>query len=415
MLFPFKLRPLALLTLLLLSLLSPLQADRGDAMRFEAAVTHISQLSRSRPSVDRLLDSIRDAVPMVRDEVLTVSGLANRLAASSDKELAAKVIGAMLVSLDDKWARLYTPDESQSMRHNLNGDGRGSLGVNLVAETGRKHGLLVADIAPNGPAKGVLEVGERLQLIDGHDLRKPLTVSLDSLLHGQPGTVASLQVVGRNGVSRKVEMARVDLDAPTAYVTKKDAVTTEVRITSFGADTARELREILLDRPTGSLVLDLRCNGGGYVKSAVAASSLFVKDGSLVMQTENPDGVTDHRSDGRPVYYGNIVLLVDSKTASAAEIFASALRHHLGAKVIGEQTYGKGSVQRIVDLPGDWALKVTTSTYRTAAGEPIDGLGITPDLRLDMPIAASRTDLDTQMEQARLHLRALAGVIDPRG
>lgn len=414
MYLPRKFRCFVILAPLLLSLLSPLQADRGDAIRFEAAVAHISKLAKSRPTVEKLLDSVRVALPAVDLQAMTVSGLAGHLAESSDKALSVDVIQAMLASLDDKWARLYTPNESQSMREHLDGDGRGSLGLNLVAESGRKDGLWISDIAPNGPAVGLLEVGERLQVIDGHDLRRPLEVSLDSLLNGKPGTRARLQVVGRDGKSRRVEITRLDLDAPTAYVTKKDRATTEVRITSFGADTARELKEILSQNSTGSLVLDLRCNGGGYVKAAVAASSLFVKDGSVVVRTENLDGVIEHRSEGKPLYHGNVVLLVDSKTASAAEIFVSCLRHHLGAKVIGETTYGKGSVQRIVELPGDWALKVTTSTYSTAAGQPIDGVGITPDLPWEMPIAASRTELDTQMHQARLHLRALAGVSNPR-
>lgn len=415
MIFSRKLRSLALLGLFAAGLLSPTQADKGDAMRFEAAVQQISSLSRKRPTVDGLLDSVRVAVPAVSTEALTVSGLANRLSESTDPELPAQIIRAMLKSLDDKWARLYSPQESRAMRNGLDGDGQGSMGLNLVAEEGRGQGILVSDVAPNGPALGLIHAGERLQVIDGHDVRKPSDVSLDTLLYGHPGSVAHLQVADPAGHSRKVDVTRVDLDAPTAYVTKKDSVTTEIRITSFGADTANELRAILMDNPSGSLVLDLRCNGGGYVKSAVACSSLFIKDGSLVVQTENPDGVTRHLSEGAPIYRGNVCLLVNSKTASAAEIFTSCLQYHLGAKVIGDQTYGKGSVQRIVDLPGEWALKVTTSAYRTAAGDLIDGIGIKPDLELKMPIAACRTDVDTQMDQARQHVRALAGVTDPRG
>lgn len=414
MLLSRHLRSFALIAVLALTLLSPTQADRGDAVRFEAAVAHISKLAKNRPSVDSLLDSVRSNLPDLRNDALTVSGLANHLSMTGDKDLPAEVIRVMLKSLDDKWARLYTPEESKNMRKGLDGDGLGSVGLNLVADEGRQEGLLVSDVAPNGPAVGLIKTGERLQAIDGHDLRKPTEVSLDALLHGAPGTVAHLQIGDRKGRSRKVDISRVDLDAPTAYVTKKDSVTTEIRITSFGADTAKEIRQILLDNPTGALVLDLRCNGGGYVKAAVAATSLFVNDGSLVVQTENPDGVTEHRSTGAPLYRGNVCLLVNSKTASAAEIFTSALQHHLGAKVIGEQTYGKGSVQRIVDLPGEWALKVTTSAYRTAAGDLIDGIGISPDIELKMPVAACRTEIDTQLAQARSHLRGVADNSAPR-
>lgn len=409
------LRCLALAGVFALSLLSPTQADRGDARRFETAVSQISSLSRKRPSVESLLDSVRKAVPALSAEALSVGGLAAYLEQSTDPELPSQIIRVMLKSLDDKWARLYSPAESQAMRSGLDGDGQGSLGLNLVAEEGRKQGLLVSDVAPNGPALGLIHAGERLQVIDGHDIRQPSDVPLDTLLYGHPGSVAHLQIADLEGRSRQVDVTRVNLDAPTAYVTKKDRVTTEIRITSFGADTAAELREILRDHPTGSLVLDLRCNGGGYVKSAVDCSSLFLKDGSLVVQTENPDGVARHLSEGAPVFRGNLCLLVNSKTASAAEIFASCLQHHLGAKVIGEQTYGKGSVQRIVDLPGEWSLKVTTSAYRTAAGALIDGVGICPDLELKMPIAACRTDGDTQLDQARQHVRALAGVSDSQG
>jgi carboxyl-terminal processing protease len=411
-----KVRSLILVFFLLPGLLLPSWADLGDAARFESALDHITRLARHRPTVERLLGSVRLALPAVSTEALTVSGLANHLAQSSDKELPAQVIRAMLHSLDDRWARLYSPQESQSMRQGLDGDGQGSMGLNLVADEGREDGLLISDVAPNGPAVGLIHAGERLQVIDGHDLREPSDVSLDSLLYGQPGQVAQLQIADRAGLSRQVEVERVDLDAPTAYVTKKDSVSTEVRITSFGADTAQELRAILEDNPTGALVLDLRCNGGGYVKAAVESSALFLKRGSLVVQTENRDGVIPYHTETAPVYRGNVCLLVNSKTASAAEIFTAALQHHLGAKVIGETTYGKGSVQRIVELPGEWAMKMTISSYRTAAGALIDGVGIQPDLSLDMPVAACRTEVDTQMDQARLHVRALAGAqSDPQG
>lgn len=413
MLFSLKMRSLALSAFLAFGMFSPTHADRGDAVRFEAALTQISQLAKKRPTIDSLLDSVRLAMPTVDAQALTVTGLANYLAESTDKEMGAHVIQAMLKSLDDKWARLYTPEESHAMRSNLDGDGEGTLGLNLVADEGRRQGILVSDVAPNGPAVGLVQAGERLQVIDGHDLRKPSDVSIDSLLQGQPGSVAHLRIVDVAGVSRDVDVSRVDLDAPTAYVTKRDGSSTEIRITSFGADTAKELREILDRTTTGSVVIDLRCNGGGYVKAAVGATSLFAKEGSLVVQTENSDGVVQHLTEGAPVYHGNVCVLVNSKTASAAEIFASALQHHVGAKVIGEQTYGKGSVQRIVELPGDWALKVTTSAYRTAAGDLIDGVGITPDLKLDMPVAACRTNGDTQMDHARSHVRALAGGFDP--
>ncbi len=405
---PRPLRSLTLCGFLALALLFPAQADRGDAVRFEAAVSEIAKLSKKRPTIDSLLGSIRNADPSLGQEAWTVDGLTNHLSMSTDAELTSKLIKAMLKSLDDRWARLYTPEESQHMRSGLDGDGQGSLGLNLVYDGEKNQGYLVSDIAPNGPALNLVKPGERLQAIDGHDLRKDSGVSLDTLLHGEPGSVAQLTVADRRGKSREVKVTRVDLDAPTAYVTKKDRVSTEIRITSFGADTAKELEAILGETSSQTLVLDLRCNGGGYVRAAVACSSLFVRDGSLVVQTESPDGVTPLHSQGSPKYRGSLIVLVNSKTASAAEIFTACLQHHLDAQVIGETTYGKGSVQRIVDLPGNWALKVTTSAYRTASGELIDGVGIKPDLELKMPLASCRTDSDTQMARARQHVRHLA-------
>lgn len=408
MLFPFSWRALVLSGLLLFGLVSPTQADRGDALRLEAAVSQISALAKSRPSIEALLDSARAEIPELGDDALTVAGLSYRLSNSQDSKLSAAVIEAMLNSLDDRWARLYSPQESQNMRSGLNGDGLGSLGLNLVNDGLNSQGLLVTDVAPNGPALGLIEPGERLRGVDGVDLTRPLKVTLDSVLHGLPDSVAHLRVADQRGRERSVEVKRVDLDAPTAYVTKKDRVSTEIRITSFGSETARELKEILSTVDSETVVLDLRCNGGGYVRSAVECSSFFVKDGSLVVQTESPDGVSPLYSEGAARFNGGLVLLVNSKTASAAEIFTACLQHHAEARVIGETTYGKGSVQRIVELPGDWALKVTISAYRTAAGELIDGVGIKPDLELKMPIAACRTEADTQMAQARLHVRHLA-------
>ena len=401
-------RQFLLCSVLSLALLSPGYADLGDAVRFETSVRHIAQLAKSRPDVDRLLEGARQAVPQLGDGVLTIAGLSSQLAQSHDEKLYESLVRGMLGALDDKWAKLYTPEQSRSMRATLDNDGEGSLGVRLVADPGRKNGLLIADVAPNGPAVGRLSSGDRLQAIDGHDLRKSLRVSLDSLLNGNPGSTAHLRVLDQSGKSRELDVVREDVEAPTAYVTFSDGMKTEIRITSFGVDTAEELREILKAEKTGAVILDMRCNGGGYVKSAVECASLLVSPGSTVVTVDTPDESVEYRSEGSPIYDGNVCVLVNSKTASAAEIFTAALQHHLDAKVVGEKTYGKGSVQRIVSLPDDWALKVTTSTYRTAAGDFIDGVGITPDLLLDMPIASCRTGADAQLNLARLHLRHMA-------
>ncbi len=401
-------RQLLLGSVLTLALLSPGYADLGDAVRFEDSVRHIAQLAKSRPDVDRLLQGAVQAVPHLGDGVMTLAGLSSHLAQSHDEQLYESLVRGMLASLDDKWARLYTPEQSRTMRASLDNDAKGSLGVRLVADPGRANGFLIADVAPNGPSVGRLSSGDRLQAIDGHDLRKSLRVSLDSLLSGHPGSTAHLQILDQSGQRRELDVVREDVDAPTAYVTSSDGTKTEIRITSFGVDTASELREILKEETTGAVILDMRCNGGGYVKSAVECASLLLDQGSTVVTVDTPDESLEYRSEGRPVYDGNVCVLVNSKTASAAEIFTAALQFHLDAKVVGEKTYGKGSVQRIVNLPDDWALKVTTSTYRTAAGDFIDGVGITPDLLLDMPIASCRTAADSQRDLARLHLRHLA-------
>ncbi len=190
----------------------------------------------------------------------------------------------------------------------------------------------------------------------------------------------------------------------SAFNTKKQKFADEsvgyIGISTFTSNTASEFSKALNDfRAAGKkrLILDLRGNTGGYVEEAIAVARQIVPNG-LIISTRDKKGVlTNYSSDLKIKPYEKCVVLVDSMTASAAEIVASAMQDSGAAKVVGEQTYGKGVMQSVMSFDDIGVLKMTTLEYSSRYGKKIDGVGITPDVGVDKVLFVSENDsLDSE-------------------
>ncbi len=287
----------------------------------------------------------------------------------------------------DKYSYLLSPDQYQTMLDQLGGFYVG-VGIDLLFE-GDYPALF--DVIPNSPAEaqGLLP-GDLLIEAAGVDLKNLSSAQVKKLLAGEPGSSLSVTVY-RDQKKFPCQLTHDLIDAPSIrYVKLLTSGIGYLRIAGFDYDTALEMQKSIqkLEKSGAqSLILDLRSNGGGIMTAAIDAVRLFMDQGTIVTVHTASDK-TEYQAGGDPFTCFDlpVVLLVDKNTASAAEIFAAALKDHHRAFLIGEKTFGKGVVQTIFQLPHTpVALCLTTACFIPPSQKSFHETGITPDILVKMP------------------------------
>ncbi len=306
-----------------------------------------------------------------------------------DKKLVESAISGMLTSLDPHSSYL-NPDAAKDMRVQTKGE-FGGLGIEVTMEN-----ELVKVIAPieDTPAAraGVLS-GDLIAEIDGQEVRGLTLEEAVDKMRGQVNTAIDLTIL-RQGVKDpiKLKIVRETIKVRAVRYRVEDNVG-YVKINSFTekayGDLQAAIDKIKADDPNvKGYILDLRLNPGGLLDQAVSVSDAFLDKGEIV-STRGRDPEKAERYDSRPgdlIDGKPLIVLVNGGSASASEIVAGALQDHRRATVVGTQSFGKGSVQSVIPLPENGALKLTTALYYTPSGSSIQGKGITPDIKVDQPL-----------------------------
>jgi carboxyl-terminal processing protease len=229
------------------------------------------------------------------------------------------------------------------------------------------------------------------------------------LIRGKKGTVVTL-LVGREGNAQpfEVKITRDTINIPVIKDYKRDDGIYEIDLYSFSANSAGLFRTALrnfMQSGSSKLIFDLRGNPGGYLEAAVEMASYFLPVGDTVVSEDfkgkQPTNV--HRSAGYNVFANRslkMAILVDQGSASASEILAGALQQHDVAKLVGTRTFGKGSVQQLMDLGGGAELKVTIARWLTPNGSSISDGGLTPDIEATTTIELINAGKDPQKDAA---------------
>lgn len=270
------------------------------------------------------------------------------------------------------------------------------LGVEVFHMAGEL--TVIAPLEDGPAARAGIEPGDVIVRVDGRVVPAHDPVAAVAMLRGEPGTVAVLEVVrGDEPEPREFRVAREPIRIRSARADWLAPGLARLRIAEFHAGTAAELRQRLralarkAARPIDGLVLDLRGNPGGVVDAAIATADAFLDAGVIVETRGRIEGMTDtaRATSGDLLDGAPIVVLIDRGTASAAEIVAGALKDHGRALVMGERSFGKGSIQSVFDLANGDAIQVTTGRYYTPSGRSIQATGIDPDIALpDLALAA---------------------------
>ena len=289
-------------------------------------------------------------------------------------------------SLDD-YSGFLTGSQMDEVFTQIEGNFVG-LGVELKTED---SALLIVNVIENGPAfEGGIRPGDRILAVEGRTTADP-GVSPDSLadmLRGQEGTRVKLDLEHAGGQRQQIVVTRRRVEVPSVTEVKMLDAAAGVgyfKINSFQKTTPRDVDEALWElhgKGMRTLVVDLRGNPGGLLKAAVDVADKFVMDGMLVAtRGRSPREDFDHRGQIAGTWRVPLVVLIDKDSASASEILAGAIQDHRRGTLVGERSYGKGSVQGIFPLNATSAgVRLTTAKWFTPSGQPISGRGVTPDL-----------------------------------
>ncbi|MEO6536353.1 MAG: S41 family peptidase [Candidatus Paceibacterota bacterium] len=323
---------------------------------------------------------------------------------ATNKDKVYGAIQGLVASYGDPYTVFFPPEQSKQFNDTIAGNFSG-----VGMEIGINKDKVLTVIAPlkGTPAEkaGIL-AGDTVLAIDGKSTEGISTDEAVKLIRGKKGTVVTFTIL-RNGATSKIPITRDTIQVPTidnSYDAKTGIYT--IALYEFSGTSANLFENAFKDfKASGSrkLIIDLRGNPGGYLSSAVSMASHFLPKGSVVV-TEDYKGNqenTVHRSSGSGGLPNGtkVVILIDQGSASASEILAGALQDTKTATLIGTRSFGKGSVQELVNV-GDASLKVTVARWLTPLGRSISDGGLTPDIQSSTTpelIAAKR---DVQKERA---------------
>jgi len=306
--------------------------------------------------------------------------------------LTDSALRGMVESLDP-YSRYYSRDELAAMERETSGHFRG-IGV-VFARPIEEGRVLFA--MPGSPAdRAGIGVGDRFLEIDGQALGGLEAAQIHRLLAESAQETVELHVLSRDGSDRRLAVERIDLVDPTvrhARMLDAELGLGYLAITSFSQETPKEFDAAvgeLQRRGLTGLVVDVRGNLGGVLRSAVTLANRFVPSGLIVSQ-EGRGAPVRYKSEASEAWYADLPLavLVDGESASASEVFAAALQEHRAAVVVGTPTYGKGMVQQVRTFGEDAAVKLTTAYYYTPSGRNLERTvdkawetGVVPDLEV---------------------------------
>jgi carboxyl-terminal processing protease len=324
--------------------------------------------------------------------------------ATTNQDHIYGAIQGMVASFGDPYTTFFPPAENTQFQAQIAGSFSG-VGI----EVGEKDGILTV-IAPlkGTPAdKAGVKSGDQIIKIDSTNTS---TITIDqavSMIQGKDGTTVTL-TLAREGVATPIiiPLVRSTINLPTINTENRSAQGVYViQLYSFSAQSATLFRNAMtsyLASGDHDLLIDLRGNPGGYLDAAVQIGSEFIPTGKTIVKEigRDPSDVTVHTSTG-PVIFpkgDKLIILADQGSASAAEILAGALSQQGIGTLVGQQTFGKGSVQQVIPLTDDTSLKVTIAHWYTPDGTSISAKGLTPSILIPEDAATDTTD--TQLNKA---------------
>ncbi|HHB80827.1 MAG TPA: S41 family peptidase [Aliiroseovarius sp.] len=361
----------------------------GAILTTQVAAPLLAQESTKTVNVYEQLDLFGDIFERIR---------AQYVEEVDERKLIEAAINGMLTSLDPHSSYL-SPDDANDMRVQTRGE-FGGLGIEVTQEEGFVK--VVSPIDGTPAADAGIEAGDFITHVDGESILGLGRDEAVDMMRGPVGSEIIITVV-REGEPEPFDVSIVrDTIKLTAVRSRTEGDSVVLRITTFNDQTTPNLEDGLkkqvealggMDNVNG-IIVDLRNNPGGLLTQAISVSDAFLEKGEIVStRGRNPaDGDRFKATPGDLAEGTPIVVLINGGSASASEIVAGALQDHRRAIVIGTKSFGKGSVQTVMPLRGNGAMRLTTARYYTPSGRSIQALGVSPDIVVEQPRRAPESD-----------------------
>lgn len=376
------------LTLVIVAIVSFVAGARSDALF--ANVASVFGVRTSNKTID--LSSVQKTY--------------QELVANYDGKLDTQklIYGAnrgLVEAAGDPHTAYMDPDETKEFDKSLSGQIGGGIGAEIGL---RNNKPTIIKPLENSPAqKAGIKAGEAIVKVNDEASSDWSVEKVVSKIRGEVGTSVKLTLLS-GGQTREVSVVRQNIVSP-AVESEIDGEIGILKVNRFGDDTvslARKYASEFVEKGVKKVILDLRNNPGGTVGAAQGLLGIWLDNQIAMTERRGSEIVKTLRTTGTPIL-GNIktVVLINGNSASASEITAGALREYGKATLVGQKSYGKGSVQIVLGLPGGSQMKVTEARWYTPKGKNIDKTGIEPDVKVDLSSDDVNNNIDPQMDKAK--------------
>lgn len=329
-------------------------------------------------------------------------------AEANDQKKVYGAIRGLVQSVGDPYTQYFTPADNTRFKEDVGGS-FGGIGAELGM---RDEGLTIIAPLKNTPAsRAGLKSGDLIIKINSTSTENIQIDEAISFIRGPQNSTVTLSVFRKSwGKTKDFILNREEITLPTLDSEVLDENILYVHLHSFNALANKKLgetlQETLSQKPIGGIILDLRDNPGGYLEMAVAMANWFLPKGTLVVTEQGLKGKEEFRAEKEPPLKTiPIVVLINKGSASASEILAGALQAHKRAVLVGEQSYGKGTVQELKPLKDGSAIKMTVAHWVLPGGQILEGNGLKPDYVVTIPEellnSSSSQKIDPQLNKAK--------------
>lgn len=321
---------------------------------------------------------------------------------TDDVKLIDGAIDGMVKSLNDPHSNYLSPKMYKTLMEQTEGS---FAGIGVVMGMDNEQKIHIVGIMENSPGqKAGLQEGDEILAVDGVPITQMAFDEVAAHVRGQAGTDVVLTIM-RDNANQDITITRDNIKLKTVGHKMLDNNIGYIQIVSFSEDTANEFNEAyndLKNQGMKALVLDLRNNPGGLLTTCVEIAKKLVPKGEIVSIVDKQGNKETYSSSLEAPEYP-LAVLINKNSASASEILSGAIQDTKAGTIIGNTSYGKGSVQTILPMFEDDAVKLTIAKYYTPSGRSIDGTGITPDIEINLDENATS---DTQLNKALEILKA---------